>query len=66
MWGRETNLAASRPEPTRLPTSTASSGYRRLMATSDLDAMNESGDYNDDIAAKLKGICDGFAEKGAY
>jgi hypothetical protein len=33
---------------------------------SDLDAINESGDYNDDIAAKLKGICEAFAEKGAY
>jgi F-type H+-transporting ATPase subunit alpha len=32
----------------------------------DLDAINESGDYNDDIAAQLKSICDGFAEKGAY
>jgi F-type H+-transporting ATPase subunit alpha len=31
-----------------------------------LDSVNESGDYNDDIAASLKGICDGFAEKGAY
>ncbi len=31
-----------------------------------LDELNESGDYNDDIAAKLKEICDGFAEKGAY
>jgi F-type H+-transporting ATPase subunit alpha len=31
-----------------------------------LDAINESGDYNDDIEAQLKSICDGFAEKGAY
>jgi F-type H+-transporting ATPase subunit alpha len=31
-----------------------------------LDSINESGDYNDDIAASLKGVCDGFAEKGAY
>ena len=31
-----------------------------------LDAINESGDYNDEIAATLKSICDGFAEKGAY
>ena len=31
-----------------------------------LDSINESGDYNDDIAASLKGICDGFAEKGAF
>jgi F-type H+-transporting ATPase subunit alpha len=31
-----------------------------------LDAINESGDYNDEIEAQLKGICDAFAEKGAY
>jgi len=31
-----------------------------------LDSINESGDYNDDIAASLKKICEGFAEKGAY
>ena len=31
-----------------------------------LDAINESGDYNDEIEAQLKSICDGFAEKGAY
>ena len=28
--------------------------------------INETGDYNDDIAAKLKGICDAFEKKGAY
>lgn len=33
---------------------------------SDLDAINESGDYNDDVAATLKGICEAFAAKGAY
>ncbi len=32
----------------------------------DLDAINESGDYDDDIAAVLKGICEAFAKKGAY
>ena len=31
-----------------------------------LDAINKSGDYNDEVEATLKGICDGFAEKGAY
>jgi F-type H+-transporting ATPase subunit alpha len=31
-----------------------------------LESINESGDYNDDIAASLKTICEGFAEKGAY
>ena len=25
-----------------------------------------TGNYNDEIAANLKTICDGFAEKGAY
>ena len=31
-----------------------------------LDKINETGDFNDDIAAELKAVCDGFAEKGAY
>jgi F-type H+-transporting ATPase subunit alpha len=31
-----------------------------------LDSINESGAYDDDVAANLKTICDGFAEKGAY
>jgi len=31
-----------------------------------LDKINETGDYNDEIAATLKSICDAFAEKGAY
>jgi len=31
-----------------------------------LDAINASGDYDDEIAAELKSICDEFAEKGAY
>ncbi len=31
-----------------------------------LDAINASGDYNDETAATLKGICEAFAEKGAY
>ena len=31
-----------------------------------LDKINETGDYNDDIAAELKACCDGFKEKGAY
>jgi F-type H+-transporting ATPase subunit alpha len=31
-----------------------------------LDSINASGDYNDDVVAALKSICDGFAEKGAY
>ncbi|HSG59318.1 MAG TPA: F0F1 ATP synthase subunit alpha [Woeseiaceae bacterium] len=32
----------------------------------DLDRINETGDYNDEIEASLKTICDAFAEKGAY
>ena len=31
-----------------------------------LDEINESGDYNDDIAASMKTICTNFDEKGAY
>ena len=31
-----------------------------------LDQINETGDYNDDIAASLKTICTNFDEKGAY
>jgi len=31
-----------------------------------LDAINKSGDYDDEIAAELKAICEEFAEKGAY
>ena len=34
--------------------------------TNTIDEINKTGDYNDDIAASLKKICDGFAEKGAY
>jgi len=40
--------------------------FARANNQSDLDAINESGDYNDEIAATLKGICEAFAEKGAY
>ena len=39
----------------------ARSGYGE-----ELDRINETGDYNDEIEASLKTICDGFAEKGAY
>jgi len=40
--------------------------FARANYQSDLDTINESGDYNDEIAAKLKSICEAFAEKGAY
>jgi F-type H+-transporting ATPase subunit alpha len=31
-----------------------------------LNKINDTGDYNDEIVAGLKAICEGFAEKGAY
>jgi F-type H+-transporting ATPase subunit alpha len=40
--------------------------FARANNQSDLDAINDSGDYNDDVAATLKRICEAFAEKGAY
>jgi F-type H+-transporting ATPase subunit alpha len=40
--------------------------FARSSNQADLDAINASGDYNDEIEATLKSICDGFAEKGAY
>jgi len=40
--------------------------FARANNQADLDAINASGDYNDEIAATLKGICEAFAEKGAY
>ncbi len=40
--------------------------FARANNQADLDAINETGDYNDDIVATLNGICDSFAEKGAY
>ena len=40
--------------------------YARANHQSDLDTVNESGDFNDDIAASLTAICKAFAEKGAY
>ena len=40
--------------------------FARANNQGDLDAINESGDYNDDVAATLKGICEAFAKKGAY
>ncbi|MEO1203302.1 MAG: F0F1 ATP synthase subunit alpha, partial [Pseudomonadota bacterium] len=40
--------------------------FARSNNESDLAAINESGDYNDDIAATLKGICEAFAKQGAY
>lgn len=31
-----------------------------------LDSINKTGDYNDEVAANLKNVCEGFAEKGAF
>ena len=45
---------------------TALHDFARANNQSDLDAINKSGDYNDDVAATLKGICEAFAKKGAY
>jgi F-type H+-transporting ATPase subunit alpha len=40
--------------------------YAKANHGATLEAINESGDYNDEIAATLKSVCDEFAEKGAY
>jgi F-type H+-transporting ATPase subunit alpha len=40
--------------------------YARSNNSDLLDKINDTGDYNDEIVAGLKAICDGFAEKGAY
>jgi F-type H+-transporting ATPase subunit alpha len=40
--------------------------YARSNNSDVLESINASGDYDDDIAASLKSICEGFAEKGAY
>jgi F-type H+-transporting ATPase subunit alpha len=40
--------------------------YARANHQDLLDRINEKGDYNDEIQASLKKVCEGFAEKGAY
>ena len=40
--------------------------FARANNQAEIDEINKTGDYNDQIAAKLKSICDAFAEKGAY
>ncbi len=40
--------------------------FARANNQTDLDTINETGDYNDDIVASLTAICDSFAKKGAY
>ena len=40
--------------------------YARANSGDLLDEINETGDYNEEIQAGLKAVCDGFAEKGAY
>ncbi len=31
-----------------------------------LDSINKTGNYDDEVAANLKAVCEGFAEKGAF
>ena len=45
---------------------TALHDYARANFADDLNEMNETGDYNDEVEAKLKSICDKFVEDGAY
>jgi len=40
--------------------------YARSNNQALLDKIDETGDYNDDIATSLREVCEGFAEKGAY
>ncbi len=40
--------------------------FARANHAATLDSINETGDYNDEIAATLKGVCEDFAEKGAF
>ena len=40
--------------------------FARANNQSDLDTINETGDFSDEIEASLKGICEAFAKKGAY
>jgi len=40
--------------------------YARANHQDLLDRINETGDWNDEIEAGLKQVCDGFSQKGAY
>ena len=40
--------------------------YARANNKGLLDKINTTGDYSDEIAGELNGVCKGFAEKGAY
>ena len=40
--------------------------YARANHQDLLDRINEKGDYNDEIQAALRKVCEAFAEKGAY
>jgi F-type H+-transporting ATPase subunit alpha len=40
--------------------------FARANHADTLEAINASGDYNDEIAASLRKVCEEFAEKGAY
>ena len=45
---------------------TALHDFARSNSQNLLDQINETGDFNDEIDAGLKAICDSFAEKGAF
>jgi len=45
---------------------TALHGFAKTNHGDVLDNINETGDYDDDVAAALQGICEGFAKQGAY
>ena len=40
--------------------------FARANHAATLDSINETGDYNDEIAGSLKKVCEEFAEKGAF
>ena len=41
-------------------------GFAKANANKLLDQINESGDFNDEIEAEMKNVCDDFTKKGAY
>jgi F-type H+-transporting ATPase subunit alpha len=40
--------------------------FAREKAGQIIDRINQTGDYNDEIAAGLKQICEDFKQKGTY
>jgi len=45
---------------------TALHGFAKANHAELIDEINESGDYNEEIAAKLMDVCANFADKGAF